>query len=124
MRHERSDPASLYDMLRFAREVATFVEGRSWDHFQADVQFRRSVERSVELIGEAARRVSRQFEAAHPEIPWNRIIVQRHRLAHEYDTIDDSIIWSVATRYVPTLIEQLERLIPPPPPDPEPPTTF
>jgi uncharacterized protein with HEPN domain len=119
MPRERSDDVYLADMLRFAREASEFVSGRTWDEFLSDLLFRRAVERSVSLVGEAAKKVSTEFEEAHPEIPWNRIIVQRHRIVHEYDLIDESIIWSVATVHVPVLIEQLERLLPPPPQDPE-----
>ncbi|MEZ6232681.1 MAG: HepT-like ribonuclease domain-containing protein [Phycisphaerales bacterium] len=113
------DVVHVADILRFAREVVEFVRGKTWDDYQSSVALRRMVERSVELIGEAARRVSDEFEAAHPEIPWNRIIVQRHRIAHEYDTLDDAIIWSVATKYVPLLIKQIEPILPPMPPDPD-----
>jgi len=118
MRLERDDLVSAADMLRFALEVERFVDGRTWADYQASLELRRMVERSVELIGEAARRVSAEFEGAHPAIPWSKIIRQRHRLAHDYDTLDDAIIWSVATKYVPILIEQLRPIIPPPPPTP------
>jgi uncharacterized protein with HEPN domain len=103
------------DMLTFALEVQSFVKGKTWDEYESDIQFRRAVERSVELIGEAARKISNEFEADHPEIPWNKIIVQRHRIAHEYDRLDDGIIWSVAMKYVPELIGQIQSILPQPP---------
>ncbi len=71
---------------------------------------RRAIERSVEIIGEAARRVSDEFKTTHQAIPRTKIIIQRHRLAHEYDTIDDSLIWAVATRHVPAPIAEIEQL--------------
>lgn len=92
MRHEAEDIASLRDMLEAAREVVEFAAGKTWGDYQNDKMLRRSIERSIEIIGEAARRVSAQRQSQHPEIPWGKIIPQRHRLAHEYDTIDDSII--------------------------------
>ena len=105
----------MRDMLEAAREVVEFVSGKTWTDYQSSKQLRRSVERSVEIIGEAARHVSRPCQEAHPEIPWATIIPQRHRLAHEYDRIDDGIIWSVATRHVPVLVEQLVAILPPDP---------
>ncbi|MCA9274767.1 MAG: DUF86 domain-containing protein [Phycisphaerales bacterium] len=111
MPHKRDDIVILADMLAFAQEVVEFVDGKSWDEYESDTQLRRAVERSVELIGEAARRISREFENSHPDIPWNKIIVQRHRLAHEYDVLDDGIIWSVAIKYVPELITQITPII-------------
>jgi uncharacterized protein with HEPN domain len=104
-------------MLEAAREVVDFCAGRTWDDYRASKQFRRSVERSVEIIGEAARRVSDERQARHPQIPWDRIIPARHRLAHEYDRIDDAIVWSIATRHVPVLITQLVTILPPDPPE-------
>jgi uncharacterized protein with HEPN domain len=111
MPHKRDDIVILADMLAFAREVVEFVDGKSWEEYESDIKLRRAVERSVELIGEAARRISREFEENHPDIPWNKIIVQRHRLAHEYDVLDDGIIWSVAIKYVPELITQIKPIV-------------
>jgi uncharacterized protein with HEPN domain len=70
----------------------------------------------VEVVGEAARKVSPEFQAAHPEIPWRPIIAQRHVLAHDYGEIDQEKIWRVANVHIPDLIVQLEPLIPPLPP--------
>lgn len=64
---------------------------------------RSAVERQIEIIGEAARRVSDDFRVAHPEIAWRPIIAQRHILAHEYGEIEDDLIWRVATIHVPEL---------------------
>ncbi len=111
MPRKHDDIVLLADMLTFAQEVVEFVYGKSWEEYESDTQLRRAVERSVELIGEAARRISSEFEQNHPDIPWNKIIVQRHRIAHEYDVLDDGIIWSVAIKYVPELITQITPII-------------
>lgn len=105
-------------MLHAAREVQEFVAGQTWENYLSDKKLRRAVERSVEIIGEACRRVSREFRDAHPDIPWVKIAGQRHRLAHEYDKIEDSTIWRVATVHVPELIRLLTPLIPPTGPEP------
>lgn len=105
-----ADEMHLWSMLAAAREVRFFVHSKSWEDYQKDVLLRRAVERSVEIVGEAARRVSTEFKAAHPEMPWPKIVGQRHRLAHEYDTIDDATIWAVATKHILALIDQLERV--------------
>jgi uncharacterized protein with HEPN domain len=76
---------------------------------------RRAVERSIEIIGEAARGISKDFKAKHPQIQWQAIMGQRHVLAHEYSEIDDVRIWRVATTHIPTLIHLLEPLVGSPP---------
>ncbi len=75
----------------------------------------RAVERSVELIGEAAKRVSPAFQEAHPEVPWRGIVSQRNVLAHDYADIEHQLLWTLATEHLPPLIAQLAELTPPPP---------
>ncbi len=73
------------------------------------------MEREVEIIGEAARHVSKPFQDAHPRIPWRKIIVQRHVLAHEYGEIRQDLMWALASAHIPQLIDMLTPLVPPPP---------
>lgn len=74
-----------------------------------------AVERSLEIIGEAASRVSNEFRDAHPEISWKGMKGLRNVLIHEYGEIKHERIWVVATERVPDLIKLLEKLVPPPP---------
>ena len=120
MRPEPHDAAYLWDMLAHAREAVEFVRGRTFEEYMRDGLRRRAVERVVEIVGEAASKVSAEFRAATPNVRWRAIIVQRHRLIHEYGGIDHEKIWRVAVHHAPLLIPQLERLLPPPPPDPHP----
>ena len=120
MPRENADASFLWDMLTAARAVHQFVTGRTFEEYTADLFFRSAVERQVEIIGEAARRVSAVFQKAHPEVPWLKIMGQRHVLAHDYGEIKHDRLWRVATVHVPELIEQLVPLVPPPPPEPEP----
>jgi uncharacterized protein with HEPN domain len=120
MQPEERDAALLWDMLVHAREAVSFVSGKTWDDYQNNVLLRRAVERSAQVVGEAAREVSDTFRKAHPEVPWRPIIAQRHILVHDYGEIQDDKIWRVATVHLPALIRLVGPLIPPPPPDPEP----
>lgn len=119
MRLNQSDAGYLWDMLEAARGVVGSVKHLTIEQYRADENLRLAIERRIEIIGEAAGRVSQGVQQTHPEIPWRRIIAQRHVLAHEYGEIDDELIWTVATTHIPSLIAMLEGLIPPPPPDPE-----
>ena len=110
---QRRDAAWLLDMLHAARAVQGFVAGKTFEQYEHDLLFRSAVERQVEIIGEAARGISGEFQSAHPQIPWRAIMAQRHRLAHAYGEIDDRLIWTVATVHVPALIGQLEQLVTP-----------
>jgi uncharacterized protein with HEPN domain len=116
MQAEAKDAAHLWDMLDAARAVHEFVTSRSFSDHVADRMLRGAVERHLEIIGEAANRVSLSFREAHPEIPWQRIVAQRNVLAHEYGEIEHALVWKVVTTRVPELIHQLQRLLPPLPP--------
>ena len=113
MQPDERDPAYLWDMLEAAREVEAMLDGRALDDFLADRMLLRAIERSIEIIGEAARRVSKPYQESHPEIPWRRIIGQRNILAHEYGQIDHALLYKTATEDIPELIAQLQGLLPP-----------
>lgn len=63
------------------------------------------------IIGELAYHVSAEFQARHAEIAWTKIARQRHRLVHDYDDIDDRLIWNVASVHIPALIVQLDPIV-------------
>lgn len=107
------DAAHLWDMLQAALKVQEFVANRSYEQYQRNELLQAAVERKIEIIGEAARRVSISFQEAHPEVDWRPIVAQRHVLAHEYGEIKQDRIWRVATYYVPELIEKLRKILPP-----------
>jgi len=122
MRHESQDIAHLWDIMAAADGIVLSVAGLELEHYLATENLRMAVERRVEIIGEAARRVSDAFRQAHPEIPWRDLVSQRNVLAHQYDEVDDHLMWRVATIRVPELIALVKPLLPPVPPDPEPET--
>ncbi len=72
-----------------------------------------AVERQLEIIGEAARRITPEFQHSHPEIPWRGIIGLRNILAHEYGEVRLDRVWQIASTRIPELVELLDRLIPP-----------
>lgn len=100
-------------MREAARETLRFLEGVEYIQFIRDRRIRLAVERELEILGEAARRVSLEFQASHPEVPWRDIVGQCNVLAHEYGTIDTKLVWDVATQDLPVLIPILDALIPP-----------
>ena len=63
------DPANLWDILEAAEKVQRFLKSKSFGDFLSDDMLRAAVERNLEIIGEASRRVSEEFKQEHPEIP-------------------------------------------------------
>lgn len=105
------DPAYLWDMLNAARGVVSSLQGLVYEQYLSDENLRLATERRIEIIGEAARRISPAFKDAHPEIPWRPIVDQRNVLIHAYDEIADERVWQLAKHHIPDLIEQLEILL-------------
>jgi uncharacterized protein with HEPN domain len=119
MRSEERDPAHLWDMLEAARAIVDFTENLTLEEFLAtgrDREIRRlAVERKLEILGEAARRVSMRFRDVHPEIPWKEIVGLRNVISHEYDKVNYAEIYGIVRQQIPELITQMEPLVPPPP---------
>lgn len=118
MSREKVDAAFLWDILDAAQAITSFVAGKTFADYEADRMLRRAVEREVEIIGEAANHLSAAFLDDHPEIPWRRIIAQRHVIAHEYGEIKHEKLWLVAMQLVPELVQRIGPLLPPAPPEP------
>jgi uncharacterized protein with HEPN domain len=109
------DAAHLWDMLDAAKSAVRFVADKTLKEFLADEVLQAALERKIEIIGEAARRVSQDFKDSHQAVPWRRIIAQRNVIIHEYGEIDQNLIWNVTKENLPELISILERLVPPSP---------
>ena len=105
------DRACLWDMRDYAERAARLVEGVNYDDYRANQALCLAVERAIEIIGEAARRLSLDTRQKHPEIPWREIIAQRNVLAHRYDVIDPELTWLVASGELPTLVRSLDALL-------------
>ena len=82
----------------------------TYEQYLQNREKRRAVELVVALIGEAASNVSQSFRETHPEIPWQRIVGQRHRVVHGYALLDPARIWEVASKDAPLLRDELRRL--------------
>jgi uncharacterized protein with HEPN domain len=87
MPHEPRDASFIFDMLDAALSVQKMTRDVPFSVFVPDRKLYRAVEREIEIIGEAANRISDALKLAHQDVPWTKIIGTRHRLAHEYDEI-------------------------------------
>jgi len=107
----------IWDMLQAARRLQQFTTDFDREEYLESILIQSAVERQLEILGEAARRLSEAFLQEHPEIPWSDIIGLRNVIAHQYDDLDLQQLWSVVTENIPELIQQLEPLLPDMPPD-------
>jgi len=103
-----SDVIRLRHMLDAAREALSFIAGRSTEDLSRDRMLLLALVKEIEIIGEAASRISDESRKALPRIPWPKIIAMRNRLIHAYADVDLSIVWDTLTGALPELLRELE----------------
>ena len=107
------DQAYLLDMLTAARDARDFAAGLTRDEYEASRLAQYAVSHALQIIGEAAARVSDDARNSVAGVPWTQFIGLRNRLVHDYGRIDRDILWNTLQADIPSLIAHLERLVPP-----------
>src|SRR5258708_5545310 len=110
---DKRDAGYLWDMREAARDCIEFVANATYEEFCADRMMHSAVERRLEILGEAAGRVSEEFQWSHPEIPWKEIKAIRVVLAHRDGDVNLSELWQAAQKDLPDIFPKLDALIPP-----------
>jgi uncharacterized protein with HEPN domain len=105
------DRVRLGHMLDHSREAITLSRGKTRVGLDNDRVLSLALVRLLEIVGEAAGRVSGEARAHHPEIPWPQIIGLRNRLVHGYDAVDYDILWQIITDDLPGLVDILETVL-------------
>ncbi len=103
--------AYLHDMLKAARLAFAFIRLRTAGDLLTDPMLMAALEREVQIVGEAARKIEESFKEAHADVPWRKIIATRHILVHDYDDVDHEVLWRIATVHLVELIPQLEKML-------------
>jgi uncharacterized protein with HEPN domain len=106
------DDAYLVDILDAAKLALAYVSGKTKQDFDQDLQCQDAVIHRLEVIGEAARRISGQTRAKLAHLPWSAMIGMRNVMIHDYDTIDLAAVWDTVQRDLPPLIAELEKSVP------------
>jgi uncharacterized protein with HEPN domain len=104
------DQVSLRQMLAHAREALALTQAKSRADLDRERVLALALVQLLQIVGEAAARVSPAITTANPQIPWAQIVALRNRLIHGYDVIDLDIVWSILSSDLPALIVELERL--------------
>ena len=107
----RDDRIRLQHMLDAAREALRFVEGRSQADLEQDRMLGFAVLKALEIIGEAAGKVSVEGRALLPDLPWPDMVGIRHRLVHAYFDIDYERVWVTVRDDLKPLADLLERFL-------------
>ncbi|MCB9179046.1 MAG: DUF86 domain-containing protein [Flavobacteriales bacterium] len=108
---DHRNKAYLLDMQEFATVVLEYLKDRTEQEFLDDRLLRDAVAYNLQVVGEAAYKVTDAFKEQHPEVDWFKIAGLRHRIVHDYRRIDDETLWRITQKYVPPLVEQLKMIL-------------
>jgi len=99
-------------MFEAAKEAVEFAAGKSRKNLDDDRMLTLAITKSIEIIGEAASKVTESCKAENDKIPWNDVTSMRNRLIHGYFDINLDIVWETIQTDLPELIESLENILP------------
>jgi uncharacterized protein with HEPN domain len=106
------DRAVLLDIVHAAELVLEFKSGMDKATFLSDAKTQSAILHQLMVMGEAVKRLSREFRAGHPQIPWALIAGMRDKLIHGYDIVDLEQVWQTADNDVPALLAEIRPLLP------------
>jgi uncharacterized protein with HEPN domain len=107
------DNAYLMDILEAARLALNYVGEKTKEEFLNDLQCQDAVIRRIEIMGEAAGRVSEETKGAFPNLPWSEMVGMRNFMIHDYNEVDMVIVWETVKNDFPPLISAFESILPP-----------
>ena len=105
------DREYLTDILEAAKIALNYVSGMDRNEFLGDLQCQDAVIRRLEIIGEAARRISVKTYEDHPDLPWSDLIGMRNIMIHKYDGVDLCIVWETVRSDLPPLVSAIENIL-------------
>ena len=111
MKDRLGDIVRLNHILDAVLEIQNYTLNISFEEFWADSMRYNATIRQLEIIGEAANKISNELCSNNPEIPWKRLYGLRNVIVHEYFGIDDLMIWNVITINIKNLKPQIEKII-------------
>ncbi len=106
-----ADRERLGHILDAIDKIEGVVDGIQIDHFRDDWQKRLLVERLLEIIGEAANRISIECQDQYSQVPWTQMRAMRTFISHEYFRIDVGVLWDTATESIPALRSDIEEIL-------------
>ena len=106
------DPSvRIRHMLEHAKEAVDLLAGKEKAALASARVLQLALVRLVEIVGEAANRLTVEDQSRYPSIPWREIVGMRNRLVHGYDAIDLNVLWDTVQVDLPQLIDELERIL-------------
>ncbi|MCR4284377.1 MAG: DUF86 domain-containing protein [Parcubacteria group bacterium] len=101
----------LQDIIDSINDIESFVGGMNFNSFEKDKKTMNAVVRSLEIIGEAVKKIPEDVKDKYSDIPWKNMSGMRDKLIHEYFGIDEEIVWNVAIEELPPLGSLFKKIL-------------
>ena len=108
---EREYRDYVQDILTSVSEIELFIKGLDFQNFKQDRKTVNAVVRSLEVIGEAAKKIPDEIKKKSPKSPWKDIAGMRDKLIHEYFGVDEQIVWKVASEEIPAIRPFIQKIL-------------
>ncbi len=111
MRELSRDKGRLEDIVEYSNNVLKIIEGVDFDEFANNILVYFATMKNIEIVGEAAYMLTKEFKAVHTEIPWKQVEGMRHVLVHGYSQVLPKILWATAKEDIPYIKAQVEKYL-------------
>jgi uncharacterized protein with HEPN domain len=108
---ERDPRATLRQIQDAAGRLQLICAGKTLEELLADWQATAALERFLEIVGEAVKRLPVDLRSRHPSVPWKEIAGTRDHLSHGYDDVDHQVLWDAVQNDVPALLVAVEQIL-------------
>ena len=111
MREQLRDRERLEHIMAAIDRIIRYTSNKSYEDIVSDDMMYYAVVKNIEIIGEAANMLTKEFQEYHPETPWKMVKGMRNYIVHEYFQIDDIVVWDVVKNNIPELRKQVTRYL-------------
>lgn len=111
MRELVRNKGRLEDIVEYSANVLKIIDGIAFEEFESNILVYFSTMKNIEIVGEAAYMLTKEFKAEHTEIPWKQVEGMRHVLVHGYSQVLPKILWATAKENIPEIKTQAEKYL-------------
>ena len=107
-----ADQVRLRHMQDAACAAVKFAQANTRESLDDDLMFAFALVKAIEIVGEAASKISKEEQENYPQIPWKSITGMRNKIVHDYFDVDYDVVWETVQERIPELITELKKILP------------